>query len=92
MFSVVKSLNWVCLRLIAFAGPSPDEALQARAAERPIEGFKDNSFFSEELCGQEPGVVQHNLTDFGKVNCLFCSDVFFYLSFRARFFKAGLVR
>jgi hypothetical protein len=70
MFSVIKSLIWVCLPLIAVAAPKPDAVLQAKTAERPIDGIMDNSFFIEEAYNQEPGIVQHILTGFGNVNRL----------------------
>jgi hypothetical protein len=70
MFPVIKSLILVFLPVIVLAGPNPDAALQTRAAERPIDGIMDNSFFIEEAYNQEAGVVQHILTGFGNVNRL----------------------
>ena len=70
MFSVVKSLTRIFLPLVALAGPNPDAGLQANAAERPIDGIMDNSFFIEEAYNQEPGVVQHIFTGFGNANRL----------------------
>jgi hypothetical protein len=67
---VIKSLICVFLPLIAVAAPNPDAVLQAKAAERPIDGIMDNSFFIEEAYNQEPGVVQHIFTAFGSVNRL----------------------
>jgi hypothetical protein len=45
---VIKSLIWVFLPLVARAGPNPDAALRASAAERPIDGIMGNSSFIEE--------------------------------------------
>jgi hypothetical protein len=70
MFSVIKSLVLVFLPLIAFAGPELHTATPAKAGERPIDGFMDNSFLIEEAYNQEPGVVQHILTGFGNVSRL----------------------
>jgi hypothetical protein len=67
---VIKYLIWVFLTLIAVAATNPNAALQAKTAERPIDGIMDNSFFIEEAFNQEPGIVQHILTGFGNVTRL----------------------
>src|SRR5262245_16100843 len=45
--------------LAGLAVVSAVAADEQKAAERPVDGIRDNSFFVEEAYNQEPGVVQH---------------------------------